>query len=238
MPVGLTFNPFQSRIQKHASTASLQNRGFSSDFSIVNGQIWINISGSPQLLSEVLGNSATTTNIGTKNGATVSVVETGDATTHKTVLTLAATPLTLSDTNVGGGVLVYTFPVGAITILGAVGSLAETTTSVLASTLNAGVTYNWGVGSVITTTQASGTLATTQQDLLPTTNGVASATISVPGAASKGIRIGSATAFNGNSSALVANFNVGIATATDIDGDATTLWSGTITLNWLFNGAV
>lgn len=177
----------------------------------------------------------TTANIGVKNGATVSVVEYGDAIFHQTVFTLTATPLTLRDAQQGQGTKIYDFPEGAITIIGASGSIAETTTSVLADTLNAGVTYNWGVG---TTTQANGTLATTEQDILPTTNGTASATINVAGAASAGARTADAANFNGVASAVAAYFNVGVAGATDIDADATTTYTGTITITWMFNGDV
>lgn len=173
----------------------------------------------------------TTRNTGTTNGATVSAVEYGDGITHQTVITLAATPLTLRDVEQGQGVKIYDFPAGGITILGATGTVRETTTSALATTLNAGVTYNWGIG---TTTQANGTLATTEQDIIPSTNGTASATIDVEAAASNGARIADAANFNGTSTAIDAFFNVGIATATDIDGDATTTWNGTINITWLF----
>mgnify|MGYP001619742030 FL=1 len=118
----------------------------------------------------------TTRNTGTTNGSTVSAVEYGNGIIHQTVLTLAVTPLTLRDVELGQGVKIYDFPAGGVTILGATGTVRETTTSALATTLNASVTYNWGVG---TTTQANGTLATTEQDIIPTTNGTASATIDV-----------------------------------------------------------
>ena len=173
----------------------------------------------------------TSRDVGTKNGSTVTVVEYGNGILHQTVLTLTATPLTLRNTQQGQGVKVYDFPAGGITILGATGSVAETTTSILADTLNASVTYNWGVGTV---TQANGTLATTEQDIIPTTNGTASATINVAGAASGGARITDAANFNGISAAIDAYFNVGIATADDIDADATTTWTGTINITWLF----
>lgn len=171
------------------------------------------------------------------NGAAVSASnvtasERGNGLVHQTVLTLAATPITVSDTNVGGGTKIYDFPEGRILILGAVSSLAFTTTSALASTLNAGSTINYGVGSVQTTTQASGTLATTQQDLIPTTNATSSATINVAGGTSNG-KLAASAQFDGTGTALDAFLNVGVATATDIDGDATLTASGTVTLTWI-----
>ena len=179
--------------------------------------------------------ATTATNVGAKNGATVSVVEYGNGLFHQTVFTLTALPLTLRDTEQGQGVKIYDFPEGGITILGASGSVAETTTSILADTLNTGVTYNWGVG---TTTQANGALATTEQDILPTTNGTASATINVAGAVSRSGRTADAANFNGTGTPIDAFFNVGLATADDIDANATTTYTGTLTITWLFNGDV
>ena len=166
--------------------------------------------------------------IGAKNGTTVSVAEYGVGPVHQTVFTFTALPLTVRDTQTGGGVKIYDFPEGRILFLGATGSIALTTTSVLANTLNAGVTYNWGIGS---TTQANGTLATTEQNILQTTNGTASATINVAGAASKGV--GVLTPLDGTTTAIDAYLNVGVASATDIDGNATVTITGTATITWM-----
>lgn len=165
---------------------------------------------------------------GAKNGSTISVAEFGGI-VRKTIFTMTALPLTLADATVGAGVKIYDFPEGRLLFLGAVGAFAFTTTSTLASTLNAGVTINWGIGS---TTQANGTLATTEQDILPTTNATASATINVAGATSKGKN--TAVLFlDGTTTAIDAFFNVGVATATDIDADATITISGVLTLHWM-----
>lgn len=177
----------------------------------------------------------TTKNIGAKNGATVTAVENGNGLVHQTILTLTALPLTLADATVGAGVKIYDFPLGVITILGAVGTIAETTTSTLASTLNTGVTINWGVG---TTTQTSATLATTEQDILTVSNATASATIAVAGAAATKVRTGAPASFDGTATAIDAFFNVAVATNTDIDGDATTTYTGQVTINWLYGGVL
>ena len=176
--------------------------------------------------------SITTLNVGAVNGSTVSAVEHGSGFYHVTVLTLTATPLTLADATVGAGVKIYDFPVGQITVLNASGSVAETTTSAIATTLNSGVTYNWGVGTV---TQSNGTLATTEQNIINTTNGTSSTTINVAAAASSSTQTVAPLAYNGKSTAIDAFFNVGIAVATDIDADATTTWTGTITMSWMVN---
>ena len=86
----------------------------------------------------------------------VTAVESGNGGFHTTVLTLTAVPMAVSDSNVGGGVKIYTFPQGIISLSGATASVAETTTSAIASTPTHGVTPSsagrWV--SVITTTQA------------------------------------------------------------------------------------
>src|SRR5262252_4295877 len=69
-------------------------------------------------------------------GTNVTAVEGGNNLYHQTVLTLTAVAMTVSQANVGGGVKIYTFPKGHITVLDANCSVAETTTSVLASTLH------------------------------------------------------------------------------------------------------
>lgn len=182
------------------------------------------------LVDDMNGN----TTAGAGNGATVVATEQLGA-VHQTIIALNATPITISDTNVGGGVKLYDFPAGRIGILGAVGTVALTTTSALASTLNAGSTVNWGVGSVITTTQASGTLATTEQDIIPTTNATSSATVNVAGAASNGA-LAASLQLDGTTTAVDANLNIGVATNTDIDADATVTVTGTIVITWVNYG--
>jgi len=155
--------------------------------------------------------------------------EYGDNLMHKTVLTLTDLPITMRDTEQGGGAKVYTFPAGRILRLGATASIAVTTTSVLADTLNTGVTCNYGVGS---TTQASATVATTEQDFVNVAAFTASATIDVAGAVANGVGPGVLASLDGTSTAIDAFLNLAVASATDIDADATVLVNGTITLVW------
>lgn len=185
-----------------------------------------------KLAIEAANTQIATSAAGAKNGATVTATETRGV-VNKTVLTFAALPLTIRDTQQGGGVKVYDFPEGRIAFLGATGSIALTTTSVLASTLNAGVTCNWGVG---TTTQASATLATTEQNIVQVANVTSSATINVAGAASGSF--GAATAIDGTGTAVDAYLNVAVAGATDIDADATVTVTGTVTIHWINLGDV
>jgi len=162
--------------------------------------------------------------------AYVTATERGDGIYRQTVLTLAALPITMRDTQQGGGAQIYTFPKGRICHLGSIGSIAVTTTSILANTLNTGVTCNWGVG---TTTQASATVATTEQDLVNVTAFTASATIAVAGAVANGVGPAVLASHDGTSTAKAAFLNLAVALNTDIDADATVTVNGTITLNWL-----
>jgi len=166
--------------------------------------------------------------------AGVAALEEGDAKIHKTTLIFANFPLTLRNTEQGQGGKVYDFPAGRIAILGAVGKIAMITTSVVADTLNGAKTCNWGVGSI---TQANGTLATQEQDIIPTTAITSSATVNVSGAVSPA-QLAAALQLDGTSAAIDAFLNVGIATADDIDADATVVINGYVTITWINLGDV
>jgi hypothetical protein len=176
--------------------------------------------------------STTVSGAGAANGATVTASETVAGPLHQTLLTLSATTITVRDVQTGGGVKIYDFPEGRIGILGAVGTLTFTTTSVLASTLHASVTGNWGVGTV---TQSTGTLATTQQDIIPTKNFTSSATVNVANTATSQ-PLAAAAQFDGTATAIDAFLNIGVASGTDIDADATVTCTGTILITWLALG--
>lgn len=160
----------------------------------------------------------------------VSVVENGDGTFHQSVFTLTALPITMRDTQQGGGVKIYDFPLGRIQRMGATGTIAVTTTSVLADTLNTGVTCNWGVGS---TTQASATVATTEQDFVNVAAFTASATIAVAGASAAGVGAAVLASLDGTSTAVDAFLNLAVALNTDIDADATVTVTGTVKITWV-----
>lgn len=161
----------------------------------------------------------------------VSVVESGNGVVHQTTLTLADLPITMRDTEQGGGAQIYQFPKGRILFLGGSGQITPTTTSAIATTLNSGVTCNWGVG---TTTQASATLATTEQDMVQVKAFVSSTTINVaPAASTAGVGVASVTPYAGVSTPTAAYLNLAVALATDIAANATTTTDGTVTLTWI-----
>lgn len=167
---------------------------------------------------------------GAVQDASVATAEYGTDHIHTTVLTLTNTPVTVRDTEQGGGVKIYTFPKGKLIRLGAVSNLTITTTSAIASTLNSGVTGNHGVGS---TTQASATLATTEQDFVQVTNFTSSTTIDVAPAAVKAYGVPSVTLLDGSTTPISLFMNVAVAGAGDIDADATVVVNGTVTVHWI-----
>lgn len=152
---------------------------------------------------------------------------------HRTVITLNDLAVSLSDTNVGGGSKIYTFPEGLIRIYGAAAKgITPTTTSALASTLNASKTLSTGVGSVQTTTQASGTLATTEQDIVNAFSTTSSATVNVAGTGGNGKCPAAPVLLDGTTTAADLFLNFGVPTATDIDGDATITVDGVVIVLW------
>ena len=92
--------------------------------------------------------------VGAKNGATVAVAESGSAAVHRTVLTLTATSITMTDAGAAGshgGTKLYDFPAGVIirggcvanlTTLAGAGGIADGAAVVLALGLAAPATDN------------------------------------------------------------------------------------------------
>lgn len=175
----------------------------------------------------ITGVPTTTVGIGAKNGATVSAVENGEGIVHKTLLTLASTPVTVANVTGAsfGGVKIYDFPEGRILILGTTANLS----------------FNWhstgisetGTGSVSlgTTITADATLATTEVNLLP------SSAMTNPFVAGVGTATGALAAsaqIDGTATAIDADLNIIIADAAVADGDSSiVLVSGTVTMHWI-----
>lgn len=130
------------------------------------------------------------------------------------------------------GTKLYDFPEGRILVLGATASLAQKTTSALASTLNASSTGAVGVGTV---TASATTLATTMQDIIPTTAFTSSATINVAGTAAV-VALAASAQFDGTTTAKSLFLNSAFATTTDVDADATQTFTGTLTVTWVSLG--
>lgn len=166
----------------------------------------------------------------------------GDGRARSTHFSFTAASHTLSDTNAYSSQQIYTFPAGVIKIDGCVASMTFTTTSVIASTLNSGVTVQWGIGSAAA---SATTLATTMIDMLagygqtvPTFT--SSTTINVAPAVAQAYNLGPGTAnkdvLDGSATAVKAYLNFALGTATDIDADATLSITGDVLLHWQLHG--
>lgn len=127
--------------------------------------------------------------------------------------------------------VIYTFPAGPIHIMGATASLAETTTTAIASTINSGVTVQYGVG---TAAASAATLAATMQNIVPVTAALTSTVINVAGAAVASAASSPLNIVTGGAVYL----NSAFATTADVDADGTIEWDGSITIAWVYLGAV
>jgi len=168
------------------------------------------------------GRIRSTYDAGTKNGATVTVVESGDGVVHKSVLTCAATPISVvGASGVGfGGVKIYTFPEGRILVLGVTASLEV---DVLASNLEAADGGDYGIGTAIVGDADLGDA--TDIDLCPSTS------IDPIGTAVGAALVASAH-FDGTGTAKTVNLNLLIDDG-DIGGTEAVGMTGTVTLSWV-----
>jgi hypothetical protein len=171
---------------------------------------------------------------GSAGGTRVSTA--GVSVRHKTTGPLVQTTITLDNlaqTVVNGteyqSSLVYTFPTGRIQILGAVMTIAQKTTSALASTLNASSTGALAIGSAAASNVS---LTSTMVNMMPSTAFTSSATVNVAGSAVSSA-LGATTQLDGTTTAIPVYVNTAYATTTDVDADATQTLSGSITITWI-----
>lgn len=189
--------------------------------------------------------------VGTVPAATlangVTVLECGmDGPMRTTVFKFTNMLVTITDTATPfGSVQLYDFPTGIIKIHGASIRFTPTTTTAIATTLNSGVTCNWGVGTVTAAALDLGT--TTQQNVIPGTSETdktftSSTTINVAAAAATGFlaavsaaQIG-VSALDGTATPIDLWFNITVPTNTDIDADATVAINGYLIVQWQLIG--
>lgn len=234
MPRNYFTTPFRLLVPKFDSATGTANYTNAAELRVVDGRLVLNSTGSPvQVTTD--NASGNTVNVGAKNGSTVTVAEYGDGVFHKSVFTFTATPITIADATAGGGVKIYDFPEGGITVLGGSFSIAGTVTSILANTLHAASTIEVGLG---TASAGAGALTTTEEDIVDGATGPSSATINVAAAAIVGVRTSAPGCLDGHSAAKAININIGVPTDTDIDADASMTLTGTATVIWVFNGDV
>lgn len=209
-----------------SEVAALQGlTAISAELNLLDGSVEANSVVSVAPLLDSGGDLRTASNVGTKNGATVSVAEYGDGFNHTTVLTLTATPLTVgSSEDLAVGVLVYTLPAGANLINSAYMSVAVDAGSVSATAdtpeVGLGTVIGSGVVSVLSTTLENIITGQVATD----TNGTAT----VKGAGPTGsVPLEIAT---GGAHTVHLNMADGWGANADADGTL----SGTIVLNWTF----
>ena len=119
------------------------------------------------LSTTTLAAGAATVGAGAKNGATVTVAETGNEVIHKSLLTLVNTVVNITD-DVGvvayGSVKLYDFPAGAIQVLGGV---IDLTATVSGNGIDDDYNGDYSLGSVAAGN--TNTLSSTEVDIFPTT---------------------------------------------------------------------
>lgn len=170
-----------------------------------------------------------TAGAGTKNGATVTAAEYGDGTVHQTVLTLAETPIAVTDANAYGSVKLYDLPEGRILVLGVTASIQWAVTSARAGTINDNASLTWALG---TAAASNATLSSTMVDLAPKTTKVLAAATTELNTASTAALAASAH-FDGTGTAKDVYLNAAFETGTDIDADGTLAATGTVTITWI-----
>lgn len=175
----------------------------------------------------VTGNLTTASGVGAKNGSAVSVVELGDGAVHKTVFTLTALSVTMTDAGAAGchgSHKIYDFPEGVIQVLGCSYNLTT-----LAGSGGIGDTAAL-VGALGTTATATdnATLTTTEANLIASTTGTLTAGAGV--LQSHGSLV--ATAFDGHTTPVDAYLNLAVPDAGSSASDTVTV-SGTITITWV-----
>lgn len=154
---------------------------------------------------------------------------------NKTLLTLSAVAIAVTDANAYGGVKLYDFPEGRILILGVTSSIqwAVTTDRTASSgTINDSASLTWALGTAVA---SNATLATTMVDLIPKTTKVLAAATTALNTASTAALAASAQ-FDGTGTAKDAYLNAAFETGTDIDNDGTLTATGTILMHWILLG--
>ncbi|NJL06812.1 MAG: hypothetical protein HC900_00045 [Methylacidiphilales bacterium] len=165
---------------------------------------------------------------GSKTGATVSALDVAGV-VHKTVLTLAETPVAVTDAQAYGSTKLYDFPEGRIIVLGVTASIQWAVTSDRAATINVNADMDWSLGTAAASATA---LASTMVNLLPKQDKQLSAAGGALNTASNAALAASAQ-FDGTSTAIDAYLNASFPTGTDIDGDGALTATGTVTIHWI-----
>lgn len=168
----------------------------------------------------------TSVGVGADGGAAIATAEYGNDAVHKTVLTLTALSITMTDAGAAGShgtAPIYTFPEGAIQILGVQSNL-EITAGAGGIADDAALVYSIGSDAVgtdnATLTSAEADLIASTACTLETGEGLADARSSVI-----------TTVFDGTADAIVANLNVAVPDADSSASDTVSV-TGVVTILW------
>lgn len=170
--------------------------------------------------------------VGVVSGSGVAVTESGAGAIRTTRLTLTDVAQAVVNGTEYQSTKIYTFPEGRIMVLCCVASLAQKTTSALDTTLNASST---GAVALGTAAASNVSLTSTMVDIAPSTAFTSSATINVAGTAVNPV-LAAAAQFDGHTTAVPVYLNSAFATTTDVDGNATQTWTGTVDITWMWLG--
>lgn len=142
---------------------------------------------------------------------------------HKTTLTLTNVAITVNDGAVNNNQVIFTFPAGAIKIIGATSNF--TVTNTLQFNADTADQYYYGVGTAV----GSGDLTTTEQNVVAKqTCDTNSNTVS---SFNKKTQQGTDATIDGTSTAVTLKLNVYIPAAND-SGANTITFNGTLTFVW------
>lgn len=173
-----------------------------------------------------LGRPAQCNDVGSSPSGLITVEEFGPpgSSIRQTKFTFNSATFTLTDNGAtgSGGLQVYDFPRGNITVLNAVSRL---TYSISGSLTDAGLVSS--VGSAVAA--ADGTLTSTEADIIAST-----ATASTAGAATFNGRLSAAAFLNGTSTA--ADLYLNAASANDPVGNKTVTVTGWLIVTWINGG--
>jgi hypothetical protein len=173
---------------------------------------------------------AVLTGVGAKNGAAVTVVEYGDNAVHKSVFTLTALSVTMTDAGAAGshgGFKLYDFPAGAI---GRLGCSWEVTITAGAGGIADGAAVVGSLGQVVAGTD-NATLTSTEADFIASTAG----TLTTGAGVLEGTGAGSLTLLDGHTTPIDLFLNLAVPDA-DSSASDTVAVSGTVTCTWLSVG--
>ncbi len=158
--------------------------------------------------------------------AGLKAVTTGSGGTFRTVFTLNAMQITVTDALAYASQKLFDFSAGKVRMKGGTASLAFAVLTVRADTINASAAMDWSLGSAAA---SSITLASTMVDIIAkqdkTLDGANAAYTTAQAA-----DVAAAATYDGTSTPVDVYLNIGFPTNTEIDADGTLAVSGTITL--------